>query len=72
VYCCSLKLPVSKVVTYLLVLALGFLLGVFSYSIVSRLMGSTTSRVSAFEDRVEQWHRLYEAAGMTGNNEIRR
>jgi len=69
VYCCSLKLPISKIVTYLLVLALGFLLGVSVDSIVMRLMGSTESR--AYEDRVEQWHRLYEAAGMTGDNRIR-
>ena len=42
-------------------------LGLLSSAGVLRV---TTGETSAYERRVDEWHRLYEAAGMTGDAEI--
>ena len=66
-----MKVAVYKILTSVTALIVAFLLGVLSSSIGSRLMVSRKSEpASPIEIRVEQWHRLYEAAGMTGDSEV--
>ncbi|HKE55551.1 MAG TPA: hypothetical protein VKB46_02580 [Pyrinomonadaceae bacterium] len=58
--------------TRVLALVLAFTVGVFSSAVVSRQRSSRQAEKSLLLDsRIDQWHRLYEAAGMTGDGEIR-
>jgi len=67
-----MKFNVRKLSTSITVSLLTFLLGVVSSAFVSHQRESRKLReMSTIEDRIEQWHRLYEAAGMTGDDEIR-
>src|SRR5215468_3514446 len=60
-----------KIWTSLAVVFITFLLGVVSSAIVSRQQETRMfTKMSPIEVRSEQWHRLYEAAGMTGDGEI--
>jgi cell division protein FtsL len=56
----------------LAVLGLTCLTGFSAHLVWSRgqLLSSGTRTVSAEQSREEEWHRLYEAAGMTGNSEV--
>jgi hypothetical protein len=56
----------------LAVLGLTFLTGFSAHLAWSgvQLLSSRMRTVSAQQSREEQWHRLYEAAGMTGNSEV--
>src|SRR5215510_6662827 len=61
----------QKIPTSVAVLLLAFLLGVLSSAIVSRQRETRQSQErSTAEIRSDEWHRLYEAAGMTGDGEI--
>ena len=56
----------------LAVLALTFLTGFSAHMVWSRsqLLSPLTRSVSAEQSREEEWHRLYEAAGMTGDPQL--
>jgi hypothetical protein len=56
----------------LAVLGLTFLTGFSAHLVWSRgqLLSSGTLTVSAEQSRDEEWHRLYEAAGMTGDPQL--
>ena len=66
-----MTVDLHKISTSVAVIFIAFLLGVVSSAIVSRQRETGTFReLSPIELRSEQWHRLYEAAGMTGDGEI--
>jgi hypothetical protein len=62
---------IRKIAKYAGVLTLGFLVGLFVDFMFSVRVERRESRpTSAVGTRIDEWHRLYEAAGMTGDSEI--
>lgn len=62
---------IRKIATYAGVLILGFAIGLFFNFIFSTPVERRESRpTSVVAMRIDEWHRLYEAAGMTGDSEI--
>jgi hypothetical protein len=61
----------KKIAMRAAVLFLGFLVGIsVSFLFSVRHKQGESRPVPAIATRIDQWHRLYEAAGMTGDSEI--
>ena len=66
-----MSFDLQKISNSIAVLLVAFLLGVLSSAIVSRHRKSRESVArSPIQDRSDEWHRLFEAAGMTGDGDI--
>ena len=64
-------LMVRKITLYATVLLLGFLVGIsVNFIFSTRVERRESVPIPAVATRIDEWHRLYEAAGMTGDSEI--
>lgn len=65
------SLMIKKITMYLAVLTLGFLIGIVVSFFFSAPRERHESRpIQVATTRMDEWHRLYEAAGMTGDMDI--
>ena len=64
-------LMMRKITKYAAVLILAFAIGLFvNFIFAARVERRESRPIPAVETRIDEWHRLYEAAGMTGDSEI--